>query len=312
MLYNFEKLSHKEKMKQNEEKLKKSIIRSTNSIKRKYRDLHEQRLADEQNFKLQYKPLIEPLNRFIQSKEQLLNFDKINENPEISKEIQTSEDLISDEIPQSDETDSIDDSDQKIDKQITFTSTCKANNSPTSLKTINDCINIVNTKEHDSRFGIRKLRNNYVIGDAIVKLNEHNINVNNQSFTLSDGLKNLLFLKKPEEYTENDANTYKEILLHANVLKSNLNKSGNLKTGSRGYKFMNVIQPLFKSGNGIQTEFMILDKKSDNLEYTYWDDPNELIDRLRLLVSSSAAGHNAHNNEIVAIIEELREANIIF
>lgn len=199
-------------MEQKEEKLKKAIIRSTNSIKKKYRDLHEQRLADEQNFKLQYKPLIEPLNRFIQSKEQLLNFDKrSNENLEISKEIQTSEDLIPEEIPQSDERASIDDSDERIDKQIAFTSTCKTNNSPSSLKTIND-----------------------------------------------------------------------------------------------------VIQPLFKSGNGIQTEYMILDKKSDNLEYTYWDDPNELIDRLRLLVSSSTAGHNAHNNEIVAIIEELREANIIF
>lgn len=199
-------------MEQNEEKLKKAIIRSTNSIKKKYRDLHKQRLADEQNFKLQYKPLIEPLNRFIQSKEQLLNFDKkLNENLEISKEIQTSEDLISEEIPQSDERDSIDDFDERIDKQIDSTSTCETNNSPTSLKTIND-----------------------------------------------------------------------------------------------------VTQPLFKSGNGIQTEYMILDKKSDNLKYTYWDDPNELIDRLRLLVSSSTAGHNAHNNEIVAIIEELREANIIF
>lgn len=44
---------------------------------------------------------------------------------------------------------------------------------------------------------------------------------------------------------------------------------------------------------------------------TYWDDPNELIERLRLLTSSTSAGHTGHNNEIISIIEELREANII-
>lgn len=45
--------------------------------------------------------------------------------------------------------------------------------------------------------------------------------------------------------------------------------------------------------------------------YTYWNDPNELVDRLRLLISSTSAGHSGHQNEIVSIIEELREANII-
>lgn len=45
--------------------------------------------------------------------------------------------------------------------------------------------------------------------------------------------------------------------------------------------------------------------------YIYWDDPNELVDRLRLLMASQAAGHTNHNNEIISIIEELREAKII-
>ncbi|KAL9873249.1 uncharacterized protein ACN2A1_014365 [Glossina fuscipes fuscipes] len=45
--------------------------------------------------------------------------------------------------------------------------------------------------------------------------------------------------------------------------------------------------------------------------YTYWDDPNELVDRLRLLLSSESVGHNNQKNEIISIIEELREANII-
>lgn len=55
-------------------------------------------------------------------------------------------------------------------------------------------------------------------------------------------------------------------------------------------------------------EFHNNDKTSSNV-FTYWNDSNELVSRLRLLVSS--AGHTGHNNEIISIIEELREANVI-
>lgn len=49
----------------------------------------------------------------------------------------------------------------------------------------------------------------------------------------------------------------------------------------------------------------------NNSDYIYWDDPNELVDRLRLLIASQMAGNNNHNNEIISIIEELWEANLI-
>ena len=47
---------------------------------------------------------------------------------------------------------------------------------------------------------------------------------------------------------------------------------------------------------------------TDNaIDYVYWDDPNELVDRLGLIVASRAAGHTGHDNEIASIVEELRE-----
>lgn len=49
-------------------------------------------------------------------------------------------------------------------------------------------------------------------------------------------------------------------------------------------------------------------KKTD---YVYYDDFNELVERLKLLLSSQTAGHTGHQNEIVSILEELREAKII-
>ena len=46
--------------------------------------------------------------------------------------------------------------------------------------------------------------------------------------------------------------------------------------------------------------------------YTYWDDPNELVDRLCLLHASRKAGNNNLSNEILNIESELREAGYIY
>ncbi|EZA53516.1 hypothetical protein X777_07026 [Ooceraea biroi] len=51
---------------------------------------------------------------------------------------------------------------------------------------------------------------------------------------------------------------------------------------------------------------------NDNaIDYVHWDNPNELVDRLRLLNASRQAGNNSHDNEMLSIIEELREAGLI-
>ena len=65
------------------------------------------------------------------------------------------------------------------------------------------------------------------------------------------------------------------------------------------------------SGSGLP-KFMILRRREYPLDLRYWDDPNELVNRLRLLIAERSAGNNNHDNEIHSIIEELREAKIIF
>lgn len=71
----------------------------------------------------------------------------------------------------------------------------------------------------------------------------------------------------------------------------------------------------YRTGEGLidltTKEFHNNDDKACSNMFIYWDDANELVSRLRLLVSSVSAGHTGHNNEILSIIEELREANII-
>ena len=47
------------------------------------------------------------------------------------------------------------------------------------------------------------------------------------------------------------------------------------------------------------------------VDYKYYDDPNELVTRLRLLYGSTQAGSDSHRNEIVEILTELEERGII-
>lgn len=64
-------------------------------------------------------------------------------------------------------------------------------------------------------------------------------------------------------------------------------------------------------GSGIIPTDVMRYSNNTKIAYTYWDDPNELVNRLRLLIASKSASHSGHANEIISIIEELREADII-
>lgn len=61
-------------------------------------------------------------------------------------------------------------------------------------------------------------------------------------------------------------------------------------------------------GHGLECKFI---PYSENIVYEYYDNPNELCDRLKLLLPSKKAGNTNHNQEINSIIDELRERNII-
>lgn len=71
---------------------------------------------------------------------------------------------------------------------------------------------------------------------------------------------------------------------------------------------MKIRQKRMKRGKGLEKKFI---PYNENIVYEYYDDPNELCDRLRLLISSKSAGNSNHDQEINSIIEELRELDII-
>lgn len=139
-----------------------------------------------------------------------------------------------------------------------------------------------------------------------------NIIINGTKYAGTAGLYELIFKRIPDDeiYTENDLQKYKSILITTSAHKRNKSVTGPVK-GNKGHKYKYIIAPLFsnkKFGKGIPPAMTLNNNKID---YVHWNDPNELVDRLRLLEASRQAGNNAHDNEILSIIEELYEAGII-
>ncbi|XP_067208490.1 uncharacterized protein, partial [Linepithema humile] len=166
------------------------------------------------------------------------------------------------------------------------------------------------------------------LGDKVFDIDkDDNVIVDGVKYAGTPGLFELIFKRLPDDTlcTEDDKQKYKSILLATNAHRRGHNAHLPV-LGNKGYKYKHIITPLIsKKGEGVAH----LDRRgvgrtlpkcnvpqtmtvTDNaVDYVHWDDPNELVDRLRLLDASRQAGNNAHDNEFLSIIEELREAGLI-
>ena len=52
--------------------------------------------------------------------------------------------------------------------------------------------------------------------------------------------------------------------------------------------------------------------RKNEIDYANWDNPNQLVDRLRILVAEPAAENYRYTNEIYTIIRELKKAEYIY
>lgn len=103
------------------------------------------------------------------------------------------------------------------------------------------------------------------------------------------------------------------MLQYTNAHKRDFNPKGQIR-GDKGIKYREIIRPLFsETSTNAHTKLggNLLKKYRNDTDLVYWDDPNELVERLKLLVASKDAGNTNHDNEILSIIEELKEAGII-
>lgn len=168
----------------------------------------------------------------------------------------------------------------------------------------------------DCSYGVRRLANGkFMIGDTPIEFKTTSINVGDARYDKTIGLIELLFKKEPDDTHMgiSDLDNYKTIVLQTNAHKKYYKADEAIRT-SNSVKFDYYIPKSFvnpkRTGKGMPKYKVV--KNDIRMDYVYWDDPNELVNRLRLLLASQAAGNSSHTNEILSIIEELREAQIIY
>lgn len=180
------------------------------------------------------------------------------------------------------------------------------------------------------------------IGDSLVDFDKENLKVKNVTYKGTPGLYELLFFQDPKGYSKDDLDKYMDILKRTNTYRRNYDENEQVQ-GTNDPKYVTIIKPYLAKKNIIRPSSIsstyssassssrpkppttrprstrlaskkggsMLNLSNKKIDYVYYDDFNELVERLKLLVSSQMAGHTGHQNEIVSILEELREAKII-
>lgn len=173
----------------------------------------------------------------------------------------------------------------------------------------------------DHTYGVRVEGDLWMIGDKQLEINGDDLIINGKQYKGTRGLYELVFMNIPNEYiySEEDLNDYANILQDTNVHRANYSSIGKVKS-NRGKKYKNIISKIMDRPSN-NADHMMTYTDQINQEHTgqgiilsgeqtnfiYWNDPNELVDRLKVLLASQQAGNTSHNNEINSILEELHE-----
>lgn len=202
---------------------------------------------------------------------------------------------------------------------------------------------LTDPNSNDDKYGVvlKQELGEYTLGSEAIKFKDDKVILGDKTYKATPGLFELLFLKKPKRYTKEDCRYYNEMLRLSKAIFRNNNPLERLK-GNRSVKYIKIIKPYQnkfitkkQSPNMTQTKrrslsfptrsfsssAVIRDKmegkgiKVDGAprKFIYWNDPNELVERLVLLHGSQQAGNTSHaiQEEISRIEEELREEQII-
>lgn len=168
----------------------------------------------------------------------------------------------------------------------------------------------------DVRSGVRRMADGALkIGNTSVIFDDQDIILNDAKYTATPGLIELLFKKEPMSslIQPEDVTKFAEIMQNTNAYRKNYKRTGKIRD-EKSLKIRTYIKGILKEGHGLRKRKLPRHMLVNNspIQFTYWDDPNELVERLKLLIAERNAGNSSHENEILSILEELREANIIY
>lgn len=322
-----------------DEKTLKDIIKTRNDLKRKFRSLKKGESDSNIFFEKTFSPITKPLNKIFSKSNSRIKLEKYdgddNEVQPIKlktpikkenlKKIETKKKFLyekdGDDDVSSEEEDKFfseaegSDTDSNDQENLTLQNIENRNLDSGSSFTEN-LSTLEENGKLDTLYGPHKNPDgSWGFGNTSLILNSDKIFIGTKSFLTTPGLYQLLFYKNPQHYNKDELDIYERILLDTNALRRNFNSNEQIK-GTKAVKYTNIIKKIVEKNKSISSiknheGLSLMNLKTEKTNYVFWDNPNELVSRLRLLIASKNAGNNNHNNEIISLIEELKEANII-
>ena len=190
---------------------------------------------------------------------------------------------------------------------------------------VNALLQAFTKKNIDLSFGLYAQDGKFKIGNKEVNIEDNDIKVDDIIFEGTPGFWELVTSKdpKPENYTEEDLEKYRQLVLLTNTaFRDNNPKNNNPKNG-RSPKWKNIISLIWEQIKK-QKEYEAKTEEDNETEEDdpqpstsgtglkiLPSDPNALINRFDLLFSSKKAGHTGVRNEIVSILDELKRQGVL-
>ena len=190
---------------------------------------------------------------------------------------------------------------------------------------VNALLQAFTKKNIDLAFGLYAQQGKFKIGNKEVNIEDNDIEIDNTIFEGTPGLWELVTSKNPnpENYTEEDLDKYRQLLLLTNAIYRDNNPDNNNPKSSKSSKWKNIIKPIWeqiKKQKEEEEEYEEEYEEAATIPFTPTkgtglkilpSDPNALIDRFDLLFSSKKAGHTGVRNEIVSILDELKRQGVL-
>ena len=183
----------------------------------------------------------------------------------------------------------------------------------------------------DHAYGIKPVQGstNFKIGETEVQIEGNDLIVDDNRFEGTEDVWKLLTLKDPGaigDYSDDDVKIYSKLL---SITKPFLREDGMLPKANRGLKWKNIMKDLYTaySRSSIRDKIILIravqrrlsrcDRTRSESDYPSGSgviflpsDPNELVQRHKLLFGSYNAGNTGVFNELQAIIDKLLSADI--
>ncbi|XP_068989241.1 uncharacterized protein [Neodiprion pinetum] len=256
------------------------IAQASNAIRRKHRILNTGKESLQKTLKDVFKPVITPL-------QELVNVSRGTKlvKEEVNKELKTeTKDEPNNEMKAEDSFATAEEEDQTVTQS--------------SVRSDDEYLEMLNDKQRqhelDTVYGVRSLSTAGPMGgNSPISFKRDSVRIGGTLYSKTQGLLELLFKKMPNSahVTCNDKENYRNILLATNA--------------HRKQRRMTIVTDVEAYGQRCSATSAWVTRQGVKTDYIFWDDANEQVERLRLLMTSQAAGNTSHNNEIIMLQKQI-------